>query len=206
MTTSTDLSLQGNSYTLNLIVRPQERTTLGIGAGGNIAQEIHADKSNPRLWDVASSKILYIHIVNSQDFRTITGLAPPESPINWKTYADLRLPFDRDWGRSGIEGKGVSSDGAFDDLVSLEESEEPITDYGDWRDEDGRDESWAISQKVPGFPLVMLEADQTVPWFEAQRLDIEKARARRVFLSRPALPRGIFVKERRVARGKENLL
>lgn len=170
MITLTDLDLRGCGLTLDLVVRPQERTTLGIGAGGNIAQEIHADKSDPRLWDVASSKILYIRIVNSQDFRTVTGLAPPESPINWKTYADLHLPFDRDWGRGGIKGKGISSDGAFDDLVSLEESEEPTTDYGDWRDEDGRDEDWAISQKkVPGFPLVMLEADQTVPWFEAQR-------------------------------------
>jgi hypothetical protein len=151
-------------------VRPQERITLGIGAGGNIAQEIYADKSNPRLWDVASSKILYIHIVNSLDFTAVTGLAPPESPVNWKTYADLRLPFDGELGRDDIKGKGISSDGAFDDLISLEEAEEPTTEYEDWSDEDGPDKVFPIAQKkVPAFPLVMLEADQTVPWFEARR-------------------------------------
>jgi hypothetical protein len=139
-------------------VRPQECARLGIGAGGNVAQEIHADQSNPRMWDVASSKILYIHIVNSKDFTAITGLAPPESPISFKTYADLRLPFDREWDLGDVNESGISSDGAFDDIVSLEgDSEEPTTDY----------EHSTMSQVVTGSPLVILEPDQTVPWFKA---------------------------------------
>ena len=61
-----------------------ERTTLGIDAGGNIAWDIHACKSDPRLG--MGRTLRYSHpLVNSQDFTIIMRLVPPESSINGKT-------------------------------------------------------------------------------------------------------------------------
>ncbi|RYP63531.1 hypothetical protein DL771_009227 [Monosporascus sp. 5C6A] len=160
-----DFCLADKDLTLELKIRPQERVALGVGAGGNIIQEIVEDKSDPGIWDVGSSKILYVHIVNSQDFRAITGLPPPETPISRETYSDLRLPYDKAWGEGNERGKGVSSDGAFDKLVSLEEGD-------NFRDDRSLDLSRVYasddrcdSRSVPSFPLTLLEADQTVPWF-----------------------------------------
>ncbi|KAI0454754.1 hypothetical protein F5B21DRAFT_514460 [Xylaria acuta] len=171
-----DFRLEGEDLTLELHILPQERKPLGLGAGGSILQEIRADASDPRTWDVGSSKILYVHIVDSRDFEDITGLPPPDTPVTWRLYTELQLPYDRAWKKQqggpilDVKGKGVSSDGMFDRLVSLEEDDcmeserqrEPERPEGYPRSEGPYD-----MQKVPGFPLVLLETDQTVPRFEA---------------------------------------
>lgn len=99
--------------TLNLRIRDPEPVTLSIGPGGSISQEIHADTSNPRLWDVANSRILYVHIVNSNEFESITGRIVPESTISRKEALEMR----------------------------------------------------GSSDLTPETELVLLEPDQTVPWF-----------------------------------------
>ncbi|KAH6879994.1 hypothetical protein B0T10DRAFT_412368 [Thelonectria olida] len=161
-----DFCLRDKTLTLELKIRPQERVTLGIGAGGSIVQEIVEDKSDPGIWDVGSSKILHVHIVNSHDFRAITGLAPPSTPISWRTYLGLGLPYDMAWGRGDEKGKGVSSDGAFDKLVSLEEGD----GFGDDRNVElsrvYNSDDRCDSRRVPSYPLTLLEVDQTVPYFQ----------------------------------------
>ena len=151
-------------------MRQPNRVALGIGAGGNIIQEIHADKSDPRLWDVGSSKILNIQIVNSREFNAITGLAPPETPINWKTYSALRLPFDKQWGRNDVIGKGIGSHGAFEGLVALEETDQPSDDEASLGAE-YRHSTEGLNIRLPGFPVVMLDVDQTLPPFEGNVSD-----------------------------------
>ncbi|KAJ2971626.1 hypothetical protein NUW58_g9363 [Xylaria curta] len=192
-----DFILVHQDLTLELHILPQERKPLGLGAGGSILQEIHADTSDPRIWDVGSSKILYVHIVNSHDFEDITGQPPPKTPVTWELYANLQLPYDRAWEQRqsdsilDVKGKGVSSDGMFDRLVGLEEEDYAdsemqrvspksesdhhsgdmsngavIVEEEDSSESEGRYEppdAW----NVPKFPLVLLETDQTVPWFEA---------------------------------------
>lgn len=174
-------------HTLELTVRAQKQITLGIGAGGDILQEILADTANPRLWDVGNSKILNVHIVDSHRFRDITGLAPPDTPISWKTYSELHLPFDRNWGRENVAagkqmkktgGRGVvSADGAFDDLVALEATEEVESSDGESvrsRRSDNRKLFWDDEErhqpmvKLPGYPVVMLDVDQTKPRFHGR--------------------------------------
>jgi hypothetical protein len=72
---------------LNLIVVSDSHpTTLGIGAGGTIIQHIERDENDPRIWDVANSKILNVQIIDSTTFRLVTRLNPPETPISAQTY------------------------------------------------------------------------------------------------------------------------
>ncbi|KAI0203059.1 hypothetical protein F4808DRAFT_458281 [Astrocystis sublimbata] len=159
-----DFDLQGKDLTLELRIL-RERKLLGLGAGGRIQQEIRADTSDPRMWDIGSSKILYVHIVDSHGFEDITGVPPPDTPVTWSMYEGLRLPYDRSWKQqqrpsrpssSKLDGKGISSDGMFDQLVRLEEE-----------DDKNEEMQRGMPGQVPEYPLVLLETDQTVPWFEA---------------------------------------
>ncbi|KAH8647072.1 hypothetical protein BGZ60DRAFT_570501 [Tricladium varicosporioides] len=96
-TLSDDLSIQqvagDHQYTVQLLIRDESSLALTIGAGGTIKQTILQDKNDPRIWDVASSKLINIQLVNSSTFELITGLAKPNTPISYKTYASAGLPF-----------------------------------------------------------------------------------------------------------------
>lgn len=80
LTTTVLDEILSEGYTLDLQILAPEPLTMGIGPGGSITQKIHADTSDPRIWDVANSKILYVHLVNSEEFEAITGLPPPKPP------------------------------------------------------------------------------------------------------------------------------
>ena len=68
-------------------------TTMTVGAGGTIRQDIAEDTNNPRIWDLGSSKLLSIQIVNAAVFEKITGMLAPPTPISAQTYAAQKLPF-----------------------------------------------------------------------------------------------------------------
>ncbi|GAP91530.1 putative tol protein [Rosellinia necatrix] len=163
------VNLSSALATLDLVLlRPAEGTAtggLGIGAGGTIVQEIRADTSDPRRWDVASSRILHVHVVRArEDFPAITGLAPPPGPpAGFAAYAALRRQLGRDivGGDDGdVEGRGVwSSDTAFDGIAG------PAEEGDELRGSRGR----VGRRRDYEAPLVLLEADQTVPWFRGSR-------------------------------------
>jgi len=47
--------------TINLTIIPNDSAIrLGMGAGGLISQHIEPDENDPRIWDVANSKMLNI--------------------------------------------------------------------------------------------------------------------------------------------------
>lgn len=71
-------------------------------------QHIEEDTNDPRIWDVANSKILNIQIVDSHTFQLVTGLNPPASPITADMYHRLGLPFFRAW-RDEAKGPGVTA-------------------------------------------------------------------------------------------------
>ena len=67
---------------------------LTFGAGARIRQNIVMDTVEPWRWDTRRARLLNIHIVNSQQFRTLTGgLQPPPSPISFRTYFQLSTPL-----------------------------------------------------------------------------------------------------------------
>lgn len=47
---------------------------LSIGAGGSIEQHIERDRNDPRMWDVANSKIFNIQLIDARTFKLVTGL------------------------------------------------------------------------------------------------------------------------------------
>ncbi|OAG42441.1 hypothetical protein AYO21_03317 [Fonsecaea monophora] len=70
--------------------KPKE---MGIAAGGNIEQRIVCDDWPAETWHKTATVAFNVQILNTSAFESVTGLPPPETPINMETYAELGLPF-----------------------------------------------------------------------------------------------------------------
>jgi len=72
---------------------PSRSAALGFGLGGAIQQKIYPDPHGVDAWDIDSEACLAVHALNSLEFRLATGIEPPPTPIDAKTYADRGLPW-----------------------------------------------------------------------------------------------------------------
>jgi hypothetical protein len=68
-------------------------SSMGIAAGGKMKQEIYPDPHGFDTWDPENFGRLFVHIVNSEMYREITGMAPPPTPISARAYTDCGLPW-----------------------------------------------------------------------------------------------------------------
>lgn len=66
---------------------------MGLAAGGKMRQKIYRDEYGVDTWDATRAGRVFVHIVNSLDYREITGREPPPTPISARTYAELGLPW-----------------------------------------------------------------------------------------------------------------
>lgn len=169
-------------------------TLLGIGAGGSIIQHIERDENDPRIWDVANSKILNVQIIDSTTFRSLTGLDPPQTPISAQMYKQMGLPFYDLWRDEGKED-GVA--GAWDGLVGVaevaskgrkanQEHTNPVSEgSGKWgllntgawgllgSEEEkiertgGNGSERGFKEPCFEFPIVLLDVDDTLPKFRS---------------------------------------
>jgi hypothetical protein len=67
--------------------------SMGISAGGLIRQQIFADTNASRSWDLASSTLVNIQILNSVAYESLTSMLAPPSPIDANTYLRQGIPF-----------------------------------------------------------------------------------------------------------------
>jgi hypothetical protein len=179
---------------LNLIVVSDSHpTTLGIGAGGTIIQHIERDENNPRIWDVANSKILNVQIIDSTTFRLVTRLNPPETPISAQTYKQMGLPFYSLWRdedkEDGVAGPWGSLMGAAEvanknrkrKQLNTPMSEGPgewgLLKTGAWglletgnentTEEGVMEREGGFKEQSFEFPIVLLDVDDTLPKFKS---------------------------------------
>lgn len=68
-------------------------SAMGVGAGGAIRQKIYPDPYGLDTWDAADCGRVCVHLLNSAQFRDITGLAPPATPVDAHAYAAHGLPW-----------------------------------------------------------------------------------------------------------------
>jgi hypothetical protein len=66
---------------------------MGIGAGGNIRQKIYPDEYGIGSWDQDNYERLFVHILNSRQYREVTGLELPDTPVSAQTYIESGLPW-----------------------------------------------------------------------------------------------------------------
>lgn len=66
---------------------------MGLGAGGTMRQKIYPDPHGIGTWDAENRGSVFVHIVDSETFRELTGKEPPPSPIEAKTYTEYGFPW-----------------------------------------------------------------------------------------------------------------
>lgn len=75
---------------------------MGLGAGGQMQQEIFPDEYGVDVWDPRRSGRVFVHLADSMAWREITGEDPPPTPISARTYSDHGFP----WYSLYDEGRG----------------------------------------------------------------------------------------------------
>lgn len=73
--------------------KPGGTTAMGLGAGGVMKQKIYPDPYGIDVWDPDNYGQVFVYIINSAEFLEITGIKPPPTPINAKTYTEYGLPW-----------------------------------------------------------------------------------------------------------------
>ncbi len=66
---------------------------MGLGLGGKMKQEIFKDDYGISAWHTEDSTRCFVHIVNSRQYRSITGNNPPTRPPSMEEYDKARLPW-----------------------------------------------------------------------------------------------------------------
>ena len=108
-------------------VRPSHTSSLphlGVGVGGIIRQNIYPDPYGFESWESVPAVTFQVHLLNSEQFRAVTGEEPPPTPISAATYNQHKFPWfellDEQAGDVGAQdllsklrpgGKSLSSDG-----------------------------------------------------------------------------------------------
>jgi hypothetical protein len=72
---------------------PEKPQEMGLGAGGQMDQKIYPDPYGLDTWDQNEPGSLKVHIVNSPQYKQITGEQPPPTPISAQTYSKYGFPW-----------------------------------------------------------------------------------------------------------------
>jgi hypothetical protein len=67
--------------------------SMGLGAGGEMKQKIYPDSYGIDVWDQDNYGCVAIHIANSSQFLELTGIQPPPTPVDTKSYTEYGLPW-----------------------------------------------------------------------------------------------------------------
>jgi hypothetical protein len=76
-----------------MAIESAEPAAMGLAAGGRMTQAIYPDPYGIETWDPASGVSVAIHIVNSEQYRALTGEDPPPSPVDARTYTEHGFPW-----------------------------------------------------------------------------------------------------------------
>lgn len=83
--------------------RPAE---MGLAPGGLMRQEVYEDEHGIAAWEHGVRSRCFVHLLNSAQYRAVTGAAPPHEPPTAAAYTRAGLPwfeyYDAD--RAALEG------------------------------------------------------------------------------------------------------
>lgn len=106
----------------------KQSPSMGLAAGGRMRQKIYPDPHGIETWDEKNFGRVFVHILNSEMFREVTGQAPPPSPVSAETYTAYGLPwfdlYDGDMGDIGSPGELQKVKSV--EKLDLEKENEPV--------------------------------------------------------------------------------
>lgn len=70
-----------------------ESGSMGLGAGGSMKQKVYEDRYGLDTWMQNGPQEIVIYIINSEQFRSITGIEPLDTPVEAATYTSYGFPW-----------------------------------------------------------------------------------------------------------------
>ena len=68
-------------------------STMGLGMGGQMRQEIYEDSHPITAWDQAQTRRCFVHLCNSLTWRQYTHTNPPHPPLTATEYKSAGIPW-----------------------------------------------------------------------------------------------------------------
>jgi hypothetical protein len=66
---------------------------MGLGAGGKIRQKIYPDPYGLDAWNQEKFGSVFVHIINVEQYRELTGKAPPPTSVSAGSYTEHGFPW-----------------------------------------------------------------------------------------------------------------
>ena len=82
-------------------------------------QEIYEDDYGLEAWDTSVSSRCFVHILNSVQYRTVTGNNPPSAPPSAVDYAEAGLPWFEYYASDLAALSGAASLAGLDSVAAL---------------------------------------------------------------------------------------
>lgn len=73
--------------------RTSASASMGLAAGGRMKQKVYPDPYGVDAWDTDATSRVFVHLVNSELWREITGEPPPATPVTAASYTAAGLPW-----------------------------------------------------------------------------------------------------------------
>jgi len=98
----------------------------GFGAGGKIKQKIYKDPSSIRMYDLRKAMKVFVHCINSEGFKQITGYNLAESNITQALYKASKIPWFSLYDDNFEASSSSSSSSVLKDVKSVEEIDQEL--------------------------------------------------------------------------------
>ena len=72
---------------------PVKNSEMGLAPGGRMRQEVYEDEYGFDAWERRVRSRCFVHLLNSAQYRAVTGAAPPHEPPNAAEYTAAGLPW-----------------------------------------------------------------------------------------------------------------
>ena len=92
---------------------------MGLAPGGLMRQEIYEDEYGLDAWDLSHSSRCFVHMLNSAQYRAVTGAAPPSTPPSARDYAEAGLPWFEYYAGDQAALEGSSSLAGLDSVTAM---------------------------------------------------------------------------------------
>lgn len=66
---------------------------MGLAPGGLMKQEIYEDEYEEDVWETGARSRCYVHLLNSEQYKTVTESSPPTKPPTATDYTNAGLPW-----------------------------------------------------------------------------------------------------------------
>ncbi len=92
---------------------------MSVAPGGLMHQEIYTDPYGLEAWDLTAHSRCFVHILNSMQFFSVTGMEPPSLPPTALDYTNAGMPWFEYYGADGKALAGAMKLAGLDSVAAM---------------------------------------------------------------------------------------